>query len=375
MQDKKITIIGAGIGGLTTALALKQIGFQVTVYEGAAEIKPVGAGIMIANNAMQVFKKLGIHTKIANVGHKITNIKLTDANFDIISSLELDKFEDKYGVFNVAIHRADLLKVLSEEVGLQNIILSKRLTNIKKEEKTFQLIFEDGTVVNSDIVIGADGIRSIVREQLFMSGRIRDTKQRCWRGVKEFDLHSKYNYQAYEAWGKGKRFGFSKTSDDKIYWFAVINEELMKNVDLIELFKEFHPDVLKMISETPKDNIIFNDIIDLKPIPRWHDGKACLIGDAAHATTPNMGQGACQAIEDAYVITKLFEQGKSAEEVFTQYEKIRIKKARSIVNRSWTLGKTAHYKNPILIWLRNRLMKMIPYSFINKQLDKIFNIE
>src|SRR5690606_28832721 len=105
-MNEKITIIGAGIGGLTTALALKDCGLQAEVYESAPQIKPVGAGIVMANNAMQIFEKFGVRNRIENKGHKISNVRITDAQLNTISAANLNKFEQKYGVYNVAIHRA-----------------------------------------------------------------------------------------------------------------------------------------------------------------------------------------------------------------------------------------------------------------------------
>ena len=266
-------------------------------------------------------------------------------------------------------------KILADAIGFQNIQLSNRLLKID-QENDFKLSFYDNTSVNADIVIGADGIKSTVRNQLLGTGNIRDSKQRCWRGVCEFDWNSKYNHKAFEAWGKGKRFGFVKISDNKVYWYAVINEKLKKNnTDITALFTDFHPEITKIIADTPKDKIIFSDIIDLQPINQWQKGNICLIGDAAHATTPNMGQGACQAVEDAYVLGKLFGQGKSAEEVFTQYEKLRMKKAQFVVNTSWTIGKVAHFQNSVAVWLRNALVKSLPKSVNEKQFEKIFNID
>lgn len=370
-----IAIIGAGIGGLTTALALKQNGQKVTIYESADEIKSVGAGILLASNAMQVFKKLGVHKKIENAGSIISNIKTTDAQLNTLYAVELSNFEKKYGASSVAIHRANLHKILAEEIGFENIKLSKRLLKIDKENG-FKLNFDDGTNVNCEALIGADGIKSIVRNQLFGTGTLRDTKQKCWRGVSEFDWTSKYNQEAFESWGKGKRFGFVKISDKNVYWYAVINESFMKdNATITELFKEFHPEIVKIISETPEEKIIFNAIKDLQPITKWQDGNVCLIGDAAHATTPNMGQGACQAVEDAYVIGQLFAQGKTVNEVFALYEKLRIEKAHYIVNTSWKFGEIAHYENSFAVWLRNKLVKLTPKSAIEKQLNKVFNIE
>lgn len=371
----KIAIIGGGIGGLTTALALKQNGQEITIYESAPEIKPVGAGIIMAGNAMQIFERLGVRKKIESAGHRISNLKVTDAQLNTISESDLTAFEHKYGVYNVAIHRADLQSILAEEIGFEHIHLSKRLSHIE-QGSDFTLTFDDRSCVNADVIIGADGIKSTVRNQLFGAGHIRDTKQRCWRGVIEFDRAAPYDHEAFEAWGKGKRFGFVKISDKKIYWFAVINEALNKDhAGITALFKDFHPEIIDIIAETPKDQIIFSDIIDLQPIHQWHKGRACLIGDAAHSTTPNLGQGACQAVEDAYVLGKLFEQGKSVEKAFAQYEQLRMKKAHFIVNTSWTIGKIAHFQNSIAVWLRNALVKAMPKSVSKKQLDKVFNIE
>ena len=143
---------------------------------------------------------------------------------------------------------------------------------------------------------------------------------------------------------------------------------------LTELFKEFHSDILQIISATNKEQIIISEIIDLKPINKWQSQNVCLIGDAAHATTPNLGQGACQAIEDAYVIGKLLDSGLSIENTFEEYEKLRRKKAHTIVNTSWTIGKIAHIENRFGIWMWNNTMKSLPKSTNKKRLDMIFNL-
>lgn len=371
----KIAIIGGGIGGLTTALALQKSNLDVTIYESAPEIKPVGAGIIMANNAMQVFDKLGIRQKIEQAGHKISTIKITDPQLKTLSEVQLNKFERKYGVHNIAIHRGDLQMILAKKIGFENINLSKRLSKIEQGNSGYQLIFEDGSIADAEAVIGADGIKSTVRHQILNIGKLRSAQQKCWRGVGEFDWTTKYSHQAYEAWGKGRRFGFVRINEQKVYWYAVVNENLVKNPNnLEELFAGFNPEVPRMISETPKEKIFVSDIIDLEPIFQWQKDRVCLIGDAAHATTPNMGQGACQAIEDAYLLGKLFSQGKNVEEVFAQYEKLRIEKAHYIVNTSSTIGKVSHYENSLAIWLRNMLLKATPSSINEKQLEKVFDI-
>lgn len=374
-MTETVNIIGAGIGGLTTALTLKQKGLNVQLFESAAEIKPVGAGIIIANNAMQVFQKLGIQDKIEKAGNKISYMKITDTQLKEISVVDLTEYENKYGVHNIAIHRGDLQKILAEQIGFDSINLSKRLSKIEKPE-TFKLTFEDNTTIESKLVIGADGLKSVVRNQLFEENTLRKANQICWRGICEIDLPIKYQNELNEAWGKGKRFGFVKISDKKVYWYALKNSKNTNpnHVNLAELFMEFHSDILQIISATKKDQIIVSDIIDLKPIKKWQNQNVCLIGDAAHATTPNLGQGACQAIEDAYILGKLLDNGMAIENTFEVYEKLRRKKAHNIVNTSWTVGKMAHIENRIAIGLRNFAMKNMPKSANKRQMDMIFKL-
>lgn len=357
-------------------LFLKQRGISFTLYESTAEIKPVGAGIVMANNAMQIFKKAGIHQQIEKAGYQVASMKITDEKLRTISAIQLSGYESRYGVHNVAIHRADLQKILAHEIGFDNIRLSKRLSSIVRKEQ-FILSFEDDTKISTDIIIGADGIKSTVRQQLFHTGKIRDTKQICWRGICSSEMKGKYHHEAYEAWGKGKRFGFVRINAEQIYWYAVANSSLVHSEEatLTDLFAEFHTDIRHLIHQTPGTSVYQSSIIDLKPLSQWVLDDVCLLGDAAHATTPNMGQGACQAIEDAYVLGELFGKGLPMKDAFIQYQRMRIKKAHAIVNNSWTLGKIAHLENSIGVKFRNTLLKIAPASANYKQLDNIFNID
>jgi len=374
-MKETVNIIGAGIGGLTTALTLEQKGLNVELFESSAEIKPIGAGIIIANNAMQVFQKLGIEDKIEKAGNKISYMKITDTQLNNLSVVDLSAYENKYGVHNIAIHRGELQKILANEIGLENINLSKRLLKIEKEE-LFKLTFDDNTTIESKLLIGADGIKSVVRSQLFEESTLRNANQKCWRGICEIELPEKYHNELNEVWGRGKRFGFVKISDKKIYWYALANSKNVKydEVNLLEMFGEFHNDILNVISATTKEQIILSDIIDLKPINTWQKKNVCLIGDAAHATTPNLGQGACQAIEDAYILGKLLDDGIAIEDTFVQYERLRKNKAHAIVNTSWTVGKMAHIESNIGVRIRNMIMKNLSKSANKKQMDMIFKL-
>lgn len=368
-----ISIIGAGIGGLTLGNILKQHQLNFTIYESASEIKPVGAGIMMAVNAMQIFDQLGLKEKIENAGNKVHGISITDESLKPITKTSILALEQKYNSCNVAIHRAELQKILAENIDQASIKLNHSLNKIEKHEN-YSLLFENGNRTDSKIIFGADGIKSRVRNQILKTGDIRNAGQKCWRGLLEFDLPEQFNHEAFEMWGKGKRFGFVKISEKKVYWYALVNERKHKRYfTLSENFSEFHPLVIQILEATLTENIILNDIIDLSPIPSWYSNNLCLIGDAAHATTPNMGQGACQAIEDAYIIGKLLENSRDFNHIFKEFQKIRRPKVDYVVNTSWKIGKISQWEKGNA--LRNFFMRFIPESTNHKLAEKIIKLE
>ncbi|WP_347218766.1 FAD-dependent monooxygenase [Chryseobacterium sp.] len=368
-----ISIIGAGIGGLTLGNVLKQHGYDFTIYESAPEIKPVGAGIMMAVNAMQVFDKLGLKEKIENAGNKIHRITLSNESLKPFSKTEILELEKQYNSCNVAIHRAELQRILAKNLDKNSIKLNHSLQKIQKKEN-YILDFKNGDQIESKIVFGADGIKSPIRNQIFKTGAIRSSGQKCWRGLVDFELPERYHHEAFEMWGKGKRFGFVKISEKKVYWYACINEKsFSRYAEVTDIFRDFDHLVLKLIETTPEKNIICNEISDLTPISQWYSENLCLIGDAAHATTPNMGQGACQAIEDAYVIGKLLEKNKDFNAVFEEFQKIRRKKVDYIVNTSRTIGKISQWEHGNS--LRNFMMSLIPESINQKMARKIIELD
>lgn len=372
-----IDIAGAGIGGLTTAIALKRKGFKVRLFEQAEEIKPVGAGIILANNAMQIFEKLNLKDAIEEHGNPISSMNLTKPSLKVLSRVDLSVFEQKHKVKNIAIHRGKLQQLLLNELNTEEIHLGHRLKTVERSHNGHQLTFDNGQQVESSLLIGADGLNSIVRQSLFSSNTIRNAKQVCWRGVIDFNLPEEYAHELNEAWGKTARFGFVQIAPNTVYWYALksfkTNESEFDINELSGYFSSFHPMVERIIANTPKTQINTAVISDLKPTNVWFQENVCLLGDAAHAATPNMGQGACQAIEDAYALTECLSK-YDTHEAFHQYQKIRMSKAHNVVNMSWRVGKISHISNPVLAGLRDLLMRLMPSSLGQKQTEQLFQI-
>ena len=372
-----IDIIGAGIGGLTTAIALEQKGIKTRIFEQAERIKPVGAGIILANNAMQVYEKLGLRKVIEEKGNPISSMNITKSNLNPLSKIDLTYFEQKHNTKNIAIHRGTLQQILLDKLKSTEINLNHKLTSIVENTNGYSLEFENGEQIQSSTVLGADGLNSIVRQNIFPNNSIRNANQICWRGVTEYELPTKFKNELNEAWGKSERFGFVQIAENKVYWYALKSFKKNKSKfsinDLEQYFSDFNSVVKDIIKSTKKEQINTAEISDLKPTSIWYKNNVCLIGDAAHATTPNMGQGACQAIEDAFVLSECLDK-YGITQAFSIYQKLRLPKAHQVVKASWVLGKMAHISNPILIGLRNKMLRLTPSSINRKQNEQIFQL-
>lgn len=374
-MQHEVTIIGAGIGGLTLALALKRTSIPFKVYEAAQEIKPVGAGIMLAPNAMQVYDQLGIKDLLLKEGNSITEMLIMDAKENQLSSLDIEALLQKYGWSNVAILRASLHQVLFDEVGAENVYLGKRLQQISYAANQYTLQFEDTSRAVAPILIGADGLHSIVREQLIGKCPLRDSQQMCWRGVTDFKLPASTIGQSYEMWHQGTRFGYVQVNQQQVYWYFVANNSLQVTTTTLSQQLEAYPPIVQALVRTTEQSTIYQSPIkDLKPLKQWYYANGCLLGDAAHATTPNMGQGACQAIEDAYYIAQLLsKEGNSLD--FRQFQRKRQAKVNHVVQNSWLLGKVSHWENPLLQIMRNKMMQLVPKQLVSRQFQQLYRLE
>lgn len=375
-----ILIIGGGIAGLTTALALQQKNVDYQVFEAVPEIKTVGAGITIAGNAMRVLKKLGVAEDVKQRGHLIYSMDITDEQGKMISALDAEKQSLKYGLDNVAIHRAELHQALLKNIPADKIITNKKAIDVTQTNNSVTIHFEDGTHSEGSAAIIADGIHSAIRKKYLPDSLPRYSGYTCWRGVVE----NKWNLarHAVEVWGAQGRFGYVPVGNNLVYWFACKNAPFkdaamskLKSNELAANFASYAQPIPDMISSTPDKDLIWSDIIDLKPINRFAFDRVLFIGDAGHATTPNLGQGACMAMEDALRVAEdLAACADDPTAAFKTFEKVRIPRTHFIVNTSYRLGKVAQLENRFLITLRNAVFRMTPARINEKQVEKVLDI-
>jgi 2-polyprenyl-6-methoxyphenol hydroxylase-like FAD-dependent oxidoreductase len=377
---KHFAILGGGIGGLTLAIALQRKNFHVTVYEAAPEMKPVGAGLGLAGNAIKAFREIGIEKEILKEGKAMKNVVIRNPKGKILVTNDSEEVSRRFGVVNnFTIHRADLHNVLLAQLRPGTVQLNKACADFTQGANGVEIMFSDFSKAHADYLIAADGIHSVVRKKLVPTSIPRYAGYTCWRGITD-NLPEGFNAdETSETWGQGIRFGVVPLTKERVYWFACVNasanDPMMRSIqpqELLTFFGDFHAPIPDLIKRT--QNIIWNDIIDIDPIDKFAFGKIVLIGDAAHATTPNMGQGACMAVEDAVVLANLLEISPNPEEAFKSFEQKRIRRTTKIVNDSWQIGKMAQWENPFMASLRNVAISLVPKRIADNQFKFIYDV-
>jgi 2-polyprenyl-6-methoxyphenol hydroxylase-like FAD-dependent oxidoreductase len=371
----KAIIIGAGIGGLTAALALRRAGIEVQVYEQAAELGAVGAGISLWANAIRALAKLGLskHLLARSVPYARTAILRGDGR--VIAESFLDELVERIGgevPAMVVLHRADLLKMLSDPIR-DAIRLGQTCTGSEIRGKRVAARFDNGLEVEGDVLIGADGIHSAIRALLHPGEPVNYSGYTAWRALVKFESG---NWGVTESWGRGRRFGIVPISGGLVYWFATRNvpkgetepPDAAKN-NLLELFQGWHQPVEELIAATEESAILRNDILDRDPLKTWGSGGVTLLGDAAHPMTPNFGQGGCQAIEDALVLARKLATHSSVSDALRSYESERIARTSPIVLDSRRAGALAQLENPMACGIRDFLIGKIPRNVMVRQLQ------
>jgi len=378
--NETFTIIGGGIAGLTAAIALAQKGIQTTIFEAAPEVKPVGAGIVLAANAMQAYRRLAIDSDIIPLGKQLSGFDILSSSGKLITRTDTSFLSVDDAPDNFTIHRAVLHNVLLSKIPASSIHTNKRLKSFEQKEKEIILHFEDGTSHVTNYLIAADGIHSPVRKQLVPESVHRYAGYTCWRAVVNTAQFNEAG--SSETWGAKGRFGIAPLAGDKVYWFACINApqndakmRSLKVADLQREFASYHQDIQTLLNQTSDDALIWSDIIDIRPLQHFAFNNIVLIGDAAHATTPNMGQGACQAIEDAIVLADELSRHTTPQEAFKFFEKRRLARTRDITNTSWVLGRMAQMENGLLCRLRNAFLRALPEKIKQAQVKKVLKVD
>ncbi|WUJ73420.1 FAD-dependent monooxygenase [Kribbella soli] len=333
-------VVGAGIGGVTAAVALQQCGWQVTVLERAPELGEVGAGISVWPAAVAVLEELGVKgVEKASVQSKPAGMRKADGRW-VVTAAEL-------GVeLPVMIHRAQLHELITAELGPAVTVRTGYDVRTVTQDA-------DGVTVNgelhADLVVAADGIRSVVRGTLYPQYKgPRYSGVSAYRGIADVDIDD----GGGETWGRGQLFGFARLIDGRIYWYGTANQPAGQTSEPT-VFKSWHDPIPRLIASS--ETVLQNDIYDLTlPLVPFAQGRIVLLGDAAHAMTPNLGRGACSAIEDAGALARHLQAGELTQ-ALTAYDAERRPATTKLIKRSRSVGRLGQVENPLVCSLRDGL--------------------
>jgi 2-polyprenyl-6-methoxyphenol hydroxylase-like FAD-dependent oxidoreductase len=365
MPQRKALIIGGGIGGVTAASALLRAGLDVVVYEQAKELHEVGAGLTIWPNAMKALRLLGSDEAVWAIGRPFGVGRIYDWRGRVlVEGAQRAVLQRRFGWPGTVLHRHRLLALLAQPLPPAVLRLGARCTDFRQDGSGVTVRFADGSEDRGDLLVGADGLNSLVRAGLLGPRPPRYNGYTAYRGITQFPLEGD---TASEAWGCGQRFGFVPGPGREIYWWAAVSVPEGLNPsphtykpDLLVRYRNWFEPITAVIDATPEGAILRNDVYDRPPTRRCSLGRVTLLGDAAHPITPDLGQGACLAIEDAVVLARCLACEKDTAGALRAYDAARIGRARFLTRHSHWMGRLGQLRHPWLCRSRNALVRATP---------------
>lgn len=355
-KNTRIAVVGAGLGGLTIAGFLQRQGFQVTIYEQAQAFSRIGAGISFSPNVTKVLRRLGIEDALFEAGIRPKGYlsRAWDTGGIKYEFAINDEYLKRNDGGPLTIHRGDLHAILASAVSPSTIVFDRRLVRLDESEKSIRLVFENDTDVEADIVIGADGIRSKVREHLFGFDPPRFIGAVAYRSVFSADKLRGYPMPDITKWWGVDRHVlcyFVRSTRDEVNVMASVPSAAWEGTaasrsasveEMTGLFGGFHEDLHRVLDAMEEVSVW--PIYDRDRHDKWSRGRVVLMGDACHAMRPYMGAGGGSAIEDAAILSRSLATHDDFAEAFASYEATRIPRIAKLqhlsIENKWLSGPT-----------------------------------
>ncbi len=372
MSDPRVIIVGGGIGGLGTAIGFKRAGIPFSLIERAPELREIGAGIQLWTNAVYALGRLGLGDATNAIGQPVERMVFRTWKGEKLLEVPIGDLAAQAGVKGpLVVKRPELLDMLAAELTGDQIELGASVVGYEQDADGVTVRLDDGRELTGAVLVAADGARSTIRASLLPGVDCTYRGYQYLRAIAP-PMHTSLDPgESTFLLGRGDRFGI-ECGHAWTYWFAVIvtpqgtgDSERGRKQDLVDRFRHFASPVPEAIELTPEEQIGRSDIFDLDPLERWVDGRVTLIGDAAHAITPNRGRGAAESLMDAVALSDALAavdsltDGPAVESALKAFETARRGPAIGIQKSTRKIGQLANWSNPVGVAFRELLMKKI----------------
>ncbi|MPY67312.1 NAD(P)-binding protein [Deinococcus sp. SDU3-2] len=360
----KVNIIGAGIGGLAVARALSLRGLRPQVYESNPRMVSLGGGLIIPPNSARILDHLGLGSVLEEHGLPLDDMQILDSGGKLLYRRDQGEVRERHGRPLYAIARTALHRALAESLPEGTLHAGHHLERIQHHFDGVAAVFRGGQEADGELLIGADGRTSRARQIMLPETKLVPTGQTAYRGVASTDPLPEWRGTFGEFWGRGRRFTFFRIGPGQTYWHAPVTQAPgsfleRPKTELLRLYRDFPAQVTELLAHTDEASMSAVELADLSPIPTWWRGRVALLGDAAHATSPNLGQGAAQALEDAEALAEALMVHPTREAALTHYQHSREASANAVVQQSRQLGELGQAGGAVRL-LRNLALAVTP---------------
>ena len=379
IYNMNITIIGSGIAGTALYAALHKSGFNVQLFAKSEEI--TGGVLTLWPNALHALRGLDLDELVLQAGTPKITSHVMNVRGKTIVRVPIHKIRDAHGVPVISIARNKLGELLKGTVPSDYVTANKECSGFTLQENKAVVLFKDGSYHTTDLLVGTDGIHSIIRSSLFGWSAPRYAGRVSWNGVAMNVKLPLEENGVYEIQGAGKRIGFTAIGPGTVGWYANMNqpEDFSPPQNpvpyLLQHFHNWPMNITSLFECTDPAIIRAFKIQDRDPISSWSQSCVTLAGDAAHPMTPDAGQGACQAIEDAVVLTRCLLKNPNITEAIRQYEFHRIPRTTEIVNYARKIGRISNWDKPWSVWVRELMFRSIPPDKLVAPFIKLANFK
>lgn len=370
---RRVIVAGAGIGGLATAVALSRRGWDVEVLERADTVGEAGSGLTLWPNGLRALDAMDLGAAVRERTITETTAGIRDPRGRWLIRTDTDEMARRYGS-TVMISRSDLFTILHRAVPEAGLRLRVTVSGIETGADRVRVVHSAGSS-EADLVVGADGIRSAVRRWVCPEAREpRYAGYTAWRMITSRPVPALR--EGGETWGRGERVGIVALADGRVYMFGAADAPAGQrgpDGELAELRRRFggwHDPIPALLDAIDEKDVLRHDIYELPALPTYVRGRVALLGDAAHAMTPNMGQGANQALEDAVTLAALLDRSVGIENALAEYDRVRRPRARSIATRSHYIGVVAQWDS-ILSRIRDSALRLIPAGALMRGMGSV----